>query len=406
MNLNYLINPIENFDEYFQKKPFYINKNNIDKFSDLFTIEDVENLFLKADILQLIKCRKIRFVKDNIGYLVDEFSFHDLYSKIALDNISIIFNNIESFNKKVYDLILNLKKTFCCQVMSNLYLTPPFSSAFNFHYDTHEVLVLQLYGKKEWIVKGPKIDTPKPNLEKSNFVDENYTSNINHNIILNQGEVLYIPSGWVHAASTKNIDSASLHLSIGIHTSYGFNYKHLLKSFLETLENDLNFGDLRKSLPIGNFNLVDNNLELKNIDKNKIKKNILTIFNNIDYNEENLYKNYQSYFNEQFNNPNILYPSLNSVNGHMSYIFNLNKINENTMIFLRNGILYNFSDEMFNLQLPGDDKYVSIRYTDSVQQLIELLEKNNTYQVKNLNFENKIKIIKECVINGFIQYSN
>lgn len=45
-----------------------------------------------------------------------------------------------------------LEKVFLHAVQANIYLTPPGAQGFRTHYDTHDVLVLQVSGRKAWRV--------------------------------------------------------------------------------------------------------------------------------------------------------------------------------------------------------------------------------------------------------------
>ena len=72
----------------------------------------------------------------------------------------------------------------------NAYLTPPGAAGLAPHADGHDVLAVQLHGSKAWTVDG---------------IGE---------LELDPGDVLYLPAGTRHAATTQ--DRSSLHLTIGI----------------------------------------------------------------------------------------------------------------------------------------------------------------------------------------------
>lgn len=80
-------------------------------------------------------------------------------------------------------------------VQANAYLTPPGERGLSPHADGHDVLAIQVHGSKNWHVDG-----------LGSFV-------------LCDGDVLYVPAGCEHMASTKA--SASLHLTVGIHRPSG-----------------------------------------------------------------------------------------------------------------------------------------------------------------------------------------
>ena len=47
-------------------------------------------------------------------------------------------------------------------VQINCYLTPPQNQGFAPHYDTHDVFVLQVAGRKRWVVHPPVLTDPLP----------------------------------------------------------------------------------------------------------------------------------------------------------------------------------------------------------------------------------------------------
>lgn len=107
-----------------------------------------------------------------------------------------------------------LEKLFLHPVQCNVYLTPASAQGFRIHFDTHDVLVLQVEGEKQWRVWNgqplphPTRRTPwdrdvKPAGEPAEFV-------------LRPGQGLYLPRGVLHEARTSTDGGHSLHLTIGL----------------------------------------------------------------------------------------------------------------------------------------------------------------------------------------------
>jgi hypothetical protein len=99
-------------------------------------------------------------------------------------------------------------------VSANAYLTPPSSQGFDIHYDDHCVLVVQLHGAKQWQVFNGETELPVDNssapLSPSRLGEPLMAPS------LTESDVLYIPRGFPHAATTAA--SSSLHLTLGIRT--------------------------------------------------------------------------------------------------------------------------------------------------------------------------------------------
>lgn len=100
------------------------------------------------------------------------------------------------------------------RVGANIYITPPNGRGFEVHYDDHDVFVLQVHGFKRWrifdrIAGGPH--RPPRALTQ----DALPTRQVD-DITLSPGDLLYLPAGYPHDASTT--DTFSAHVTIGIHT--------------------------------------------------------------------------------------------------------------------------------------------------------------------------------------------
>jgi hypothetical protein len=106
-----------------------------------------------------------------------------------------------------------LEQVFLHAVQANIYLTPPGAQGFRVHYDTHDVLVLQVSGEKGWRlfpgqpVPRPTRRTPWP----GNIAPEGEPAALT----LRAGETLYVPRGVMHDAATQG-GGASLHVTIGL----------------------------------------------------------------------------------------------------------------------------------------------------------------------------------------------
>lgn len=102
-------------------------------------------------------------------------------------------------------------------VRANAYITPGNSMGFVPHYDTHEVFVLQIGGKKRWRVYEPPMELPLVSqaFGTQPFVRDYTPPQPLFEPELEAGDLLYLPRGYVHAAATTS-DSFSAHVTLGI----------------------------------------------------------------------------------------------------------------------------------------------------------------------------------------------
>jgi hypothetical protein len=99
----------------------------------------------------------------------------------------------------------------------NAYLTPPGNQGFATHYDTHDVLVLQVDGRKRWRVHEPVLPEPLERQAWGGRADEVSAVAAGPPAIdveLRPGDALYLPRGWLHSATAT--EERSLHLTVGV----------------------------------------------------------------------------------------------------------------------------------------------------------------------------------------------
>ncbi len=131
------------------------------------------------------------------------------------DGYTIVMDGIEQYVRTIGTLVRSLEVELNFPTQVNAYITPPHSSGLVPHYDDHDVLVLQIQGSKSWDLyvgadrsaREIQRDTEKAvALENLPMPTE---------LLLEAGDVLYVPRGRVHAAQTHA--EPSVHLTVGIH---------------------------------------------------------------------------------------------------------------------------------------------------------------------------------------------
>jgi ribosomal protein L16 Arg81 hydroxylase len=169
----------------------------------------------------------------------------------------------QQFCQPLNELCRELEQTFNSPVRANLYCTPPNAQAFKLHFDTHEVLVLQIAGCKQWRVFEPQLTLPlgyvpplpfEKNDDKLKFrrgalkqgqddIDEDSCGQPVVETVLNPGDLLYLPRGFIHAG--RAVSEPSVHLTIGIHV---LTWLDLLSVALGQAANNNRL--LRRALPL------------------------------------------------------------------------------------------------------------------------------------------------------------
>lgn len=132
------------------------------------------------------------------------------------DGATLILDAVDELYEPLTTLAEQLERTFHERIQVNAYAGWHSSPGFNLHWDDHDVLILQLQGKKQWSIYGatrpfPLARDAEPNSVKPETPIWEGT--------LTDGDLLYIPRGWWHAAVP--LDEPTLHLTVGIHNRTG-----------------------------------------------------------------------------------------------------------------------------------------------------------------------------------------
>jgi bifunctional lysine-specific demethylase and histidyl-hydroxylase NO66 len=135
-------------------------------------------------------------------------------------------------------------------VQANAYVTPPQNQGFSAHYDVHDVFVLQIEGEKRWAIHRPIFESPlrdQPWADRKAHVEKRAQEPPLIEALLRPGDCLYLPRGYLHAATA--LGGVSTHLTLGVHvwTRYAL-AGQLMDQALQTLANN---PAVRGSLALG-----------------------------------------------------------------------------------------------------------------------------------------------------------
>jgi hypothetical protein len=99
----------------------------------------------------------------------------------------------------------------------NAYITPEANRGFDPHYDVHDVFVLQISGEKHWRVHAPVRTHPRadePWTQYRSAVTARAQEEPVLDVVMQPGDALYLPRGWLHSAVARA--GTSIHLTIGV----------------------------------------------------------------------------------------------------------------------------------------------------------------------------------------------
>lgn len=156
---------------------------------------------------------------------------------------TLVLNAVHRMHPPVARFCRELAAELGHPTQCNAYLTPGGQhQGFDFHHDTHDVFVLQVSGRKRWIVHEPVLPLPLSTqaCAGAHLVPEGAEPLLD--VELEAGDALYLPRGYVHAALTTDVDS--VHLTVGVLSTTWYD---VLSDVVGLAGNSLEF---RAALPV------------------------------------------------------------------------------------------------------------------------------------------------------------
>src|SRR5215471_13790132 len=179
-----------------------------------------ETLFSWQDIDELLSTRmlddNVRILRDGVritrqlytsngGAQFNVRAFHDLLPQ----GVSIVVDEVQRWVPQINQLSAAIEREMGIRTNVNAYLSFSKGGAFKPHWDFMDVLVLQVYGSKQWSVWNAQVLNP---VEIADRTKVNARVAPDLEVRLSPGDVLFIPRGEPHSAAV--CFETSVHLSI------------------------------------------------------------------------------------------------------------------------------------------------------------------------------------------------
>lgn len=215
-----LIAPVDVADfigRYWEREMLLVRRDDPGYYNHLLTMADVDHLLansgLRESELRVIAGGENvwpREIGSGTGSKAagDLDRVYDLYRQGATINLTYLHERWTP----LIQLCRKLMIEFSSEVKSNVYLTPAGVQGLKPHHDTHDVFVAQIYGTKHWRLFPSPLSLPLHG-QRYQWPPEGPGEPI-HEFDLTPGDMLYLPRGIVHDATST--DAASLHLTVGV----------------------------------------------------------------------------------------------------------------------------------------------------------------------------------------------
>ena len=162
--------------------------------------------------------------------------------------------------RPLWGVMSQLEDQFGCLCGASAYITPPGAQGLMPHYDDVEVFVVQVEGRKKWSVHAPPPGEVLPR-EHSADLDPATIGEPLLEVELAPGDLLYMPRGFVHFATTTALKEHSTHVTISTYQKFAFvdfMTAALPRVLSAVAEGDV---DLRRGLPVGVLDFMGRGVE-------------------------------------------------------------------------------------------------------------------------------------------------
>lgn len=215
--LSRLIAPLslEEFFARYYEQGWYCTPAPVAEFADLLTIDRVDEILSDSELppgaISMAQGGRSLPAEDYLhtGGAVDRGAVIDNFRNGA----TIVLPQLHFADGTLYAFCLGLERDFGARIQTNIYLTPTNASGFGIHYDDHDVLVLQMAGRKKWEIYGQREGLPFRGEKFSSERDD--PGPLRAELVLEPGQCLYVPRGLCHRAVNEG-QEPSLHITIGI----------------------------------------------------------------------------------------------------------------------------------------------------------------------------------------------
>ncbi len=235
------------FQDSFEKTHLVVKRDHANYYRDLVSVDDID----RAVTTMGLSVPEVTVVRADANITPEDYAFESGFidavrvNQLFADGATIIMANLQERLPSLARFCRALENVFSARIQTNIYLTPAHSQGFRAHYDSHDVLVLQVEGTKEWRIYDHPVELP---LNSQRFDPHTMPiGELTDNFVLEPGDMCYVPRGLTHDAVST--DQSSLHITTGLMTRTWADL--ITEAVVELAHKD---PSLRASLPPGHSN--------------------------------------------------------------------------------------------------------------------------------------------------------
>jgi ribosomal protein L16 Arg81 hydroxylase len=361
---------------YWEKEPLLIQRCDQDFYGDLFTVEDFDRAVSNAPTY--VKTAEAKSNKNTRNQGNTTSGLESALGEMR-QGATLVLDSLHEREPKLALLCRLLQQQLGHYFQTNIYLTPPNGQGFRPHYDSHDVFVLQVMGSKHWKLENTRRKFPPKNEdmgEEGRFMGEDHRS-----FVLNQGDMLYIPRGYVHAAECG--PEPSMHITLGL---IPFTWGELLYAAVKaTIQADQR---LLEALPLG----------FMTADGDKLVRGAAAALHKAS--EEGFLRATVEQYRDE------LVPKFPlDVSGQISAFFRASELNNEDMVGPRAGIVYRVHQAEHSVRLNFGGR--NITFPGFFSEALQFALNNQSYAIRqiagaDLHDDEKLAFVDRLMQEGLL----
>ena len=172
-----------------------------------------------ADGTAMVQGRDFRLARTRDGVTTEELlrpvNAQEALQAVMVGGFTLLVNRVERHLPALGQLVDAIEQATGVHAQANVYVTPPQARGFAAHSDIHDVLVVQVQGRKRWTLFAPHVALPLGDAAgQAPGRDEPAMDSI----VLGPGDVLHLPRGVGHAVANEDASEPSVHVTVGVDT--------------------------------------------------------------------------------------------------------------------------------------------------------------------------------------------
>jgi len=203
--------PEEEFrTQYWEQKPLIVLRGNPDFYGDFYTLKDFDAAIARAP--DHVNTANAAANKKAVTYRSTTVRGIESVLADMREGHTLMLDRLNEADPKLGLFCRLLGSELGSSSQTNLYLTPAHGQGYFPHWDNHDVFILQVMGSKRWKIEKTRRAFPGSGDRMGD--DGRELRGSVHSFTLEQGDLVYIPRGFVHAAECGEVPS--LHITFGI----------------------------------------------------------------------------------------------------------------------------------------------------------------------------------------------